>query len=218
MCSKKSWNAELINTYDAVAELYADAYFDELSRKPFDCTLLGRFAASLPPGGSVADMGCGPGQIARFLSELLRGRGREVSGFDLSPQMVAVAQRLNPGLNFAVGDMRELELAPGTFSGIVAFYSIIHLPRAEVGDVFRELGRVLQPGGLLLMSFHIGSGETHAENWFDKAVSLTTTFFGAGEVAKYLSSAGFSVVEVQVRPPYAFELQTERGYITAKKL
>ncbi len=215
MPSKKVWNAELVDTYDVVAEPYADAYFDELHRKPFDCALLGCFAASLPPKGLVADMGCGPGQIARFLKDKC---GLEVSGFDLSPQMVAVARRLNPDLNFAVGDMRKLELATGTFAGIVAFYSIIHLQRAEVSDVFRELGRALQPGGLLLASFHIGRGETHAENWFGQGVSLTATFFEAEEVAGYLSGAGFLVTEVQVRPPYASELQTERGYIVAKKL
>ena len=214
MIPKKPRNAGLISAYAAVAEPYADAYFDELSRKPFDCALLGRFAALLPPGWLVADMGCGPGQIAQFLS----GCGLEVSGFDLSPQMVAVAQRLNPELNFAVGDMRKLEVAAGAFSGIVAFYSIIHLQRAEVRGVFRELGRALQPGGLLLASFHIGRGETHAENWFDRGVSLTATFFEAEEVAGYLIRAGFVVTEVQVRPPYASELQTERGYIVAKKL
>lgn len=214
----KSRNAELVNTYDAVAEPYADAYFGELSRKPFDCVLLERFAASLPPEGLVADMGCGPGQVAQFLGRFLRGRGLEVSGFDLSPQMVAEARRLNPDLNFTVGDMRKLEVATGVFSGIVAFYSIIHLQRAEVSDVFRELGRVLQPGGLLLASFHIGRGETHAENWFGQEVSLTATFFEVEEVARYLGGAGFSVVEMQVRPPYGFELQTERGYVMAKKL
>ena len=216
MCPKKSQNAELTDTYDAVAEPYADAYFDELSRKPFDCALLERFAASLPSGGLVADIGCGPGQIARFLKD--KTCSLEVTGFDLSPQMVAVARRLNPDLNFAVGDMRKLEVATGTFSGIVAFYSIIHLLRAEVGGVFGELGLILQPGGLLLVAFHVGRGETHAENWFGQAVSLTATFFEAEEVAGYLRGAGFSVVKVQVRPPYTSELQTERGYIVAKKL
>ena len=215
MIPKKARNTELTDTYDAVAEPYADAYFAELSRKPFDCALLERFAASLSPQGSVADIGCGPGQVARFLKDSC---GLEVSGFDLSPQMVAVAQRLNPDLNFSVGDMRKLETPNGAFAGIVAFYSIIHLQRAEVEGVFGELSRVLQPGGLLLISFHIGRGETHAESWFDKQVSLTATFFEVEEVAGYLSSVGFSVVETQVRPPYASEVQTERGYTVAKKL
>lgn len=126
--------------------------------------------------------------------------------------MVALARRLNPDLRFEVGDMRRLEFPADAFTGIVSFYAIIHLHRAEVTDVFRELRRVLYPGGLSLLSFHIGRGETHLKSWFGKTVSLSFTFFESSEVAAYLAEAGFSVLETSVRPPYAFEVRTERGY------
>ncbi len=89
---ERPWNADLVDTYDDVAEPYADAYFGELARKPFDCAALERFAASLPAGSPVADIGCGPGQVARFLRE----RGLDALGIDLSPRMVALARRLQP--------------------------------------------------------------------------------------------------------------------------
>ena len=70
-------------TYDAVAELYAQAFVDELQRKPFDRELLGRYAELVRGRGAVWDIGCGPGHVGRYLHE----RGIPVSGFDLSAEM-----------------------------------------------------------------------------------------------------------------------------------
>jgi len=74
--------------YDRVAGAYAERYFTELERKPFDRELLDRFAADLRGRGPVCDLGCGPGHVGRYLAE----RGVEVIGVDLSPGMVALAR------------------------------------------------------------------------------------------------------------------------------
>ncbi|MBW2258756.1 MAG: SAM-dependent methyltransferase, partial [Deltaproteobacteria bacterium] len=65
-------------SYDRLAERYAEVFADELDGKPFDRTLLQGFAERVPPG-PIADIGCGPAQIGRFLHDL----GRDVQGFDL---------------------------------------------------------------------------------------------------------------------------------------
>ena len=65
----RDWRADTGTSYDKIAEHYATEYFDELSRKPFDCELLTRFAQSLPAGARVCDIGCGPGHIARYLAK-----------------------------------------------------------------------------------------------------------------------------------------------------
>jgi trans-aconitate methyltransferase len=92
--------------YDVVADAYAEQFFDELSRKPFDRLLLDAFAADCEGRGTVLDVGCGPGHVARYLSE----RGAKASGFGLSPAMVELARKLNPGLEFRAGDMRVVSL------------------------------------------------------------------------------------------------------------
>ncbi len=97
---------ELRASYDQVAETYADTFFDELDRKLFDRELLDAYAERTQDRGLVLDIGCGPGHIARYLHE----RGVEVAGVDLSPEMVEVARRLNPGLRFDVGDMGALDV------------------------------------------------------------------------------------------------------------
>src|SRR5437763_10083141 len=114
--------------YDRVAQQYAAEFADELGRKPFDRAVLDEFAALVGGRGPVCELGCGPGQVAHYLKE----RGVEMCGVDLSEQMVARARELNPDVEFAQGDMCALALADGALAGIVCFYAIIHLARADV--------------------------------------------------------------------------------------
>src|SRR4029079_4409150 len=140
-------------SYDSVADEYTRRIANELEHKPFDRDLLDRFAREGAGRGPVCDLGCGPGHVTRYLHE----RGVDVFGLDLSPAMVAEAQRLNPGIGFHQGDMRALDAADGKWGGAAAMYSLIHIPRAQVPGVLREVRRVLKPNGLFLLSFHVGS-------------------------------------------------------------
>jgi ubiquinone/menaquinone biosynthesis C-methylase UbiE len=201
--------------YDTVAEEYAERLFDELENKPLDGELLDRFAANVRGKGLVCDMGCGPGQVARFLRNL----DLKVCGVDLSQGMVEQAKRLNPEIDFLQGDMFALDIADETFAGIAAFYSIVNLPRQEVTKALRELQRILKPNGLLLLAFHLGDEALHVEELWEKPVSLDFYFFTSAEVTGYLQAAAFVVEEVIERPPYApdVEHQSHRAYIFARK-
>jgi ubiquinone/menaquinone biosynthesis C-methylase UbiE len=140
-------------SYDRLAEEYANHLFNELQNKPFDRNLLERFAAGV--SGQVCDMGCGPGHMARHL----RDAGVTVSGLDLSTQMLGQARQRNPDIRFREGNMLALDLEENTLAGITAFYATVNLPPESWPLVFREMERVLQPNGLLLLAFHIrGSG------------------------------------------------------------
>src|ERR1044072_2435533 len=110
---------ELQSSYDRVAEDYAEQLRDELDGKPFDRKMLDWLGEKVGGSGPICDMGCGPGQVARYL----HGRGVEACGVDLSPEMVRHARRLNPGLDFRQGDMLALsEVGDGAYGGIAAFY------------------------------------------------------------------------------------------------
>lgn len=197
-------------SYDAVADAYAAQFFDELSRKPFDRDLLDRFAASNRPG-RVLDIGCGPGHIARYLAD----QGVDAAGIDLSPAMVDLARRLNPGIGFQVGDMRS----PGgaeSLRGIVAFYSLIHIARSEVGAVLAGFRDMLSPGGQLLVAVHGGAGEIQRAEFLGKAVPFEATLFSLGEIVALVEGAGFWVDEAHQRVPYEFEHRTPRIYVRAR--
>ena len=77
--------------------------------------------------------------------------------------MIAEARRLNPEIPFHVGDMRSLPDPDGSWGGIAAFYCIIHIPREKVVQALGEMRRVLCPGGVLLIAFHIGDRVEHVE-------------------------------------------------------
>ena len=201
-------------SYDSVAEEYARRIFDELQYKPLDRQLLDRLAAGVEEGGLICDLGCGPGQIAHYLHE----RGARVIGVDLSAQMIELARQLNPGLEFKQGNMQALDVEDEAWAGIAAFYSLIHVPREQVVDVLLELKRVLRPGGLLLLAFHIGTEVVHVEEWWELPVSADFVYFQPPEMHAYLQAAGFLIEELIERPPYPdVEYQSHRAYILARK-
>lgn len=201
-------------SYDTVAREYAEEIHAELAGKPFDREALDRFAKRVGRG-RVCDLGCGPGQIARYL----RDRGVNVFGLDLSAGMLAQARRLNPGIPFVQGSMLALGLGPETLDGIAAFYSIIHIPRSRVVAALKEMRRVLKAGGWLLITFHLGTEDAHHEELFGRPVHLDVAYFTTLEMSGYLQAAGLRVEEVLERDPYApeIEYQSRRGYIFAAK-
>ncbi|HEY3567284.1 MAG TPA: class I SAM-dependent methyltransferase [Thermoanaerobaculia bacterium] len=200
-------------SYDSAARGYAEHLADELVHKPLDRHLLNRFAEEMRGRGLVADLGCGPGHVARYLHE----RGVATAGLDLSPGMVEVAASLHPGLDFRVDDMTRLSLVDSSLAGIVAFYSIVHFEAAELGGVFQQMRRVLVPGGLALVAFHIGEQVVHLDDLFGAPVSLDFRFHDPGKVVEALRTSRLPVIEHTEREPYeGAEHPSRRCYLLAK--
>jgi SAM-dependent methyltransferase len=198
-------------SYDAVAAQYAERIAGELEHKPFDRELLSRFASQARPG-PVWDVGCGPGHVTAFLA----ARGVEAVGVDLSPAMIAQARALHPELPFQEGDMYALSAEPSSLAGIVAFYSLIHVPRQDVPGVLRGFAHALRPGGRLLLGWHLGTDTLHLEELWGTAVRLDTYFFTAEGMAAGCEAAGLHVMEQHQRDPYVdVEYPSQRGYLLA---
>jgi ubiquinone/menaquinone biosynthesis C-methylase UbiE len=125
---------------------------------------------------------------------------------------------MTPGIEFRQGDMLALDAADGTWEGITAFYSIIHIPRGDLPQALRELHRVLRPGGVLLVAFHIGDETVHLEEWWGHKVCVDFFFFRSDEMAQHLRNAGFEIEEIIEREPYPdIEHQSRRSYIFARR-
>ena len=200
--------------YDTVAVDYAELLRDELAAKPLDRAMLAAFAELVPAdaGGQVADLGCGPGRVTAYLHSL----GVDAFGIDLSPGMVAEARRRHPGLRFEEGSMTALQLADSSLGGIVAWYSIIHTPPAQLPDVFAEFRRVLRPGGRLLLAFQAGDAPVHLTQAYGHAVSLDAYRLNPDAVTGQLADAGITVEARLVRRPEPPE-KVSQAYLRARR-
>ena len=208
------WSTRLRDSYDRVAPEYAAHIYDELQHKLLDRELLDRLAARVDGLGPICDLGCGPGQVARYL----RDRGAAAFGLDLSEGMLAQARRLNPDLEFRQGDMLALSDPAESWGGAAAFYSLIHIPRDRLPQAVGEIWRVLRPGGALLAAFHCGQEVVHRDEWWGQPVAVDFIFFEPAEFEQRVRAAGFVVDELVVREPYPdVEYPSRRAYLLATK-
>jgi SAM-dependent methyltransferase len=201
-------------SYDTVAEKYAAGFRDELTHKPLDRALLTALVEQTEPGTPIADLGCGPGHVAAWLAS----RGVSAVGVDLSAAMVALAREEYPSVEFREGDLLRLPAADGEFGAVVALYSIIHLPPGELPLCFAEMHRVLRPGGLAFLSFHIGSEVRHFAEWLGHSVDVDFHFFEVPDVVAAVEAAGFAVEAQVERVHYPEEVETRRAYVMARRL
>jgi SAM-dependent methyltransferase len=200
--------------YNRLAKEYAAHVFDELQHKPLDRELLDRFASEVRGRGRVCDMGCGPGQVARYLADM----GVSAFGLDLSPGLLEEARGLNPDLSFQQGDMTALDIPSASLAGITAFYAIVNIPEALLPQVFAEMHRVLRPGGTLLVAFHIGSEQVQPDELWGVKIEMGFFFFPTKRIAELLDMSGFQIQEIIEREPYPeVEYPSRRAYIFARK-
>jgi SAM-dependent methyltransferase len=188
----EGWLADARTSYDTVAVSYADQLRDALVGYPYLRAALALFAEMVHAAGAgpVADVGCGPGHVTAHLREL----GVDAFGVDLSPVMIEVARRDHPGLRFEVGSMTDLDLADASVAGLLAWWSLIHVPDDAVPAVFGHFKRALRPGGPLLLGFHVGDGSRlKTEGYGGHPMRVHVHRRQPGDVAAWLRDAGFAV-------------------------
>jgi len=195
-----AWLSDTRSSYDTDASGYAEKVRGLLDEMPFLRASLTLFAELVDGagGGPVADVGCGPGYATGYLHEL----GVDAFGIDLSPEMIAIARRDHPELRFDVGTMTELDLADDSVMGIIAFWSVIHVPDHAVPTVFEQFRRVLRPRGLLLVGFHVGDETRHtSEGYTGRPINVDSHRRRPGTISGWLREAGFTIeAELVLRP------------------
>jgi SAM-dependent methyltransferase len=186
-------------SYDVIAEDYATRFRGELEAKPFERAVLSAFAETVRAagGGPVADVGCGTGRVTGFL----HSQGLDVSGIDLSPGMLAIARRTYPHIAFNTGSMLALDLPSASLRGLVAWYSVIHVPGELLPGVFGGFARALAPGGHLLVAFQAGDDVRHLSAHNGHEIDLDFRRLQPDNVAGLLADAGMQVRARLVREP-----------------
>jgi len=134
-----------------------------LNEKPFRgadnfeaARLLRDFAAvvellALPEGARVLDVGCGPGWTSAFLARM----GYLVTGFDIAPDMLALAEKrarregVSERCAFRVADSEAFDLPP-QFDAVLVYDTLHHTQREDA--VLQNCFRALKPGGIILIA------------------------------------------------------------------
>ena len=171
--------------YDIAAPLYPV----ELAPGSFSRSMLERLSSLLPAGARVIDIGCGAGRSTRWLE----GRGYRVLSVDVSAEMLRRTQLGRPDAWTALADMRALPVASCSFDGLTAFFSLVHVPKAEVPQALQEFRRVLKPGGTVLVSVRRGQSDDEKEKSWTGGHAIHFTDFIEDELEGLLTEAGFRV-------------------------
>ena len=183
--------------YDQVADEYAalesaEAPWPRLKR-------VRAFAADLPQGSRILDVGCGNGLPATRELALRH----QVTGVDISGEQVARARSNVPAAMFIRGDVREVDLPVAAYDAIVALYLIDNIAREHYPALFRRLGDLLRPNGRLLLSAEPGEDPWQQYTWLGVPMFINTV--PTEELVRLLQEAGLSVTSTE------FESQLEGG-------
>lgn len=181
-----------------------EAGYDELKSRYTDWTLsvdprhrvdyLGLLTKSLPSHSRVLELGCGPGDpVAKTLQEA----GHIYVGMDLSSEQLAIARANVPKGRFIRSDMTEIDFQPASFDAVIAFYSIIHVPRQLHAGLFERIVRWLKPGGIFVASLGARDNPGGIDPWIDD-VPMYWSGFDADTNIELLESAGLRLSKWEV--------------------
>lgn len=200
-------DGRVARAYDDRAQEYVRAAGALEQMDERDRLVIGRWRDET--SGALLDAGCGPGHWTAFLGE----GNRSVSGIDVSTGLLASARERFPHVSFTRASFRDVPVEECALGGILAWYSLIHTPPADLPEVLREFARAVAPGGSILIGFF--DGEARAP--FAHAVA-PAFFWSAEALAAELSSAGFEVVGRESRDRAPGEISRRaHGHVIARR-
>jgi SAM-dependent methyltransferase len=152
--------------YDEIDETFVD-WRDRIVGDPRQ-RWADELASPLPDGARVLELGCGAGvPDTQLLAERFR-----VTGVDISRKQIERARANVPSASFLHADFTSLELDPGSFDAVAAFYSFNHVPRDLLSELFRRIHGWLVAGGLFLTAL----GVSDTEGWIGDFLGARTYF------------------------------------------
>lgn len=126
-----------------------DAHYSDYGRNAAPL-LLERLARAGHHTGTVVDLGCGSGVMARLVSDA----GYDVLGVDMSADMIDLARRRAPAARFEHGSLWDFRLPPAVavtaIGEVLSYTSEPHGPEPALERLFRDVHGALEPGGVFM--------------------------------------------------------------------
>ncbi len=178
--------------YDRIAEDYLR------SKNPTDPTTLAaleELARGRPRGGTALDLGCGAGvPVTQWLAQRFT-----VTGVDVSARQLELARNHVPQATLLRSSMTALDFPASSFDAVVAFYSIIHVPREEQPALARRIYHWLKPGGAFLATWAIRAWEGQEQDWEGWGAPMWWSHHDAATNLAMLREAGFVISSADER-------------------
>lgn len=202
--------------YDIFALEYDEFIRNDVSHtRTIGTAMVTSLAELVHANGSVApvlDAGCGPGHWTALLVE----RGTPAFGVDLSPAMVAIAQDRRPDIRFEIGSVLELGEADSSVGGILAHFSLIHLPPPLVDAALAEFARVAEPGAPLLVGVQI-TDDPVDEGWVRYGHTVSASYrWNLDALSARLRRSGFAEL-ARLRMEGSSADKPPAGYLLARQ-
>ncbi|MEZ4755730.1 MAG: methyltransferase domain-containing protein [Flavobacteriales bacterium] len=179
--------------FHSAADDYVEAFMD-VSRYH---AALNTFLGSLPPRAQVLEVGCGPGNITRYLLD--QRPDLQILGIDLAAAMVERARQHCPEARFMQQDARQVEPSLGLFNGVVCGFLLPYLSEPDAQAFFHTVNRLLAPQG----SFYLSTMEDDPAKSGMKAASsgkyeaIHQQFYQAEQLQQLLRTAGLRTVHME---------------------
>jgi len=165
--------------------------------------------------GDILDVGCGIGVDTNYI----QSNGFKVIGVDLSKNMLKLAKRKFPEIDFRIEDMRKLQFESNSFDGIFVAYSLIHISKKEVFNVVKQLYHFLKSDGIIYFAVQEGkSEELFIKEPLNPEEDLFLNIFSYNELKDIIERVGFIIIKKYTRKSMKKEeLDFNKLFILAKK-
>ncbi len=179
-------NIETFNTWNKIAALYQDKFMDlDIYNETYDyiCEAINKHQ------GRILDVGCGPGNITRYL--LTKRPDFQIDGIDIAPNMIRLAAENNPGAHFSVMDSREISGLNKKYDGIVCGFCLPYLSGEECQTFIEDAQQLLTDNGLIYLSFVAGNSSQSGYQTGSSGDRIYFYYHTRDAIAAMLKTNGF---------------------------
>jgi len=175
----------LIQTYDKIVKEYVEHEFDNPQMNKHYTM----FLSLVPKKSKILDVGCGPGQASKRFSDA----GHQVTGIDLSKEMIHFCKKKIPNAKFLVMDAEKISLTE-KFDAIWAAFILVHIPLIKHQKVLNKFFQILKPGGIMYLGMLEGQGEKVMPEPYNRKYKQFFVFCQKKELIQRINRAGFQVL------------------------
>ena len=175
--------------------LIADQYFEEFGTILEDVDLINKFESYLEKDASIIDLGGGSGKLTNYFNE----KGYNAICYDFSENMKKYAEKTYPNIRFILDDIINIKkyFNEKSTDGFIAMYSLFHIPKENINQLFKDINSALKENGLFCFSLQLGKGEEFVDEPYLKENGknvLYMNYLNKNEIYDLLNESNFDII------------------------